>query len=104
MQLAVDRALLLAPVGIIEEREYGESDKSAAGFKENIPSAPSVRHETLQIKLEDHAKNLARWLAVIGVRGKDTAFSHGLATMGQTKLISGVLLLGFFDVSYGERN
>ena len=41
-----------------------------------------------------------QWL----VWGKDTAFSRGLATMDQTKLISGVLLLGFFDVSYGERN
>jgi len=87
-----------------ETRDWWEWQVSRR-LQESVPSAPSVRHETLQIKPEDHAKKLWQggWQWLVW-EAKTPLLSRGLATMGQTKLISGVVLFGFFDVSYGERN
>lgn len=61
MQLAVDRALPVAPAGILtKRREIGENDKSAAGFKRafRLRRQSGMKHCRLnrKIMLKDYGK------------------------------------------------
>jgi len=105
MQLAVDRAVSVASAGITKGREIGENDKSAAAFRRAIrprrrSGMKKCRLNWKIMQINDGKVAGSDWCE----KQETPLFSRGLTTMGQTKLISGVVLFGFFDVSYGERN